>query len=51
MPPKYGYDLKHLHDSQSRIMTTDEQHTEIGRMYVEREEVRRKLRCLDNKAR
>ncbi|MDE2811649.1 MAG: hypothetical protein OXM01_01395 [Gemmatimonadota bacterium] len=32
-------------------MTTDEEHTEIGRMYVEREEVERKLACLSNKSR
>ena len=32
-------------------MTLDDQHEEIGRMYVEREDVRRKLACLENKCR
>lgn len=32
-------------------MTKDDEAREIGRMYVEREEVQRRLSCLDNKSR
>ena len=31
-------------------MTTEDEHGEIGRMYVEREDVQRRLACLGNKS-